>query len=83
MQPLPFDHCEDHLSNHKNKIISLRCNRASWDVRLKFSSNQYRLGEGWRDLVIECNVEEKDACLFHFMRGTNNPLIYSVQIFKA
>ena len=80
---MPFDHCEEHLSNFKNHVICLRGQYCSYDVVVKFSQNQYRLGRGWRYFVVANNLEKDDACLFQLIKWSCDPLIYDVKIFKA
>ena len=83
VQALPHGHCEEHMSEHVDDFIVLHHERTPWEVKLKCTQNQYRLGQGWRDFVTATGLEIGDAVLFEKGEGSPPPLIYNVRIFKA
>lgn len=82
-QPLPFDHCEKFLKEYKNRTIRLFYNKMDGMCLLKYSNNQYILGQGWRDFVRDTELKKHDVVMFKRVYGVDEETLYKVNIFKA
>lgn len=83
LQPLPYDHAEFFLSNFKDERIFIRKKDDTYPCVVKFSQDQYRLGQGWRDFVIATKLKKHDAVRFTMVYSDAHVTVYTAKFFRA
>ena len=76
---IPFSHGDQFLENYKDQEISVLVGDSVWNVVIKYSSDAYRLGRGWRKFVKDNDVKIDDLLLFEYLVSAS----YDVTIFRA
>ena len=76
---ISFNHDDHFLENYKDQDISLLVGDSQWNAVIKYSSDAYRLGRGWRKFVKDNDVKIDDVLLFENLVFAS----YAVTIFRA
>ena len=88
LQGVPSGWITRNLDSLENQDVILRVEDRTWLTKLSFQKSVNRadragLVGGWRNFVIDNNLQEFDACGFEPGTSENGTIVLNVHIFRA